>query len=110
MGLPDEHGDPAGDEKYDFIVRWVFGPECPQPRRYWRNVIGLAFSGLWVVLVPVTGLIFSQHFAAAAVVFLGGIAKAPAYMISYRFGKRTEGGEYLTGFFGWGSLGLAAFL
>lgn len=110
MGLTNEHGDPAGDEGYDFIVSWFFGPETTQPARYWRNLFGMFLSGLWVVLVATIELIVFGHYLEAAIVFLGGALKAPAYMISTKLGYGTEGGEYLTGFFGWSSVAIAAII
>lgn len=111
MGVPQEHGDPAGDEWYDFIVSWFFGPDDkPQPARYWRNVFGLALSGLFYSIVGSIMLAAHGNWLSSLVFLLGGAMKAPAYMISYALGKGTLWGEYLTGFFGWSSVAISAIL
>lgn len=110
-------GDPAGDERFDFIVRLFFGPDVDGPKRYWRNFFGMFLSGIFVPLASCIILIAQGHVLAAAILFAGGAMKPVCYAVAQHFYPYVEGdtkalgtvyGEYGAGFFGWGSVALAA--
>lgn len=108
-------GNPDNDESFDFIVAWLFGPDVDGPRRYWRNFFGMFLSGIFVPLISCVVLLTQGHVLAAAIIFAGGAMKPICYAVCQADIKflparlrGTEGGEYTTGFFGWGSVALAA--
>lgn len=109
LSAPRSACPPENDERFDFIVRFFFGPDIDgRKNRYWRNFFGMTLSGLWPVLVATIALVLSGYVLAALIVLIGGLLKAPAYAVSQKFGYGTEIGEYVTGAFGWGSVTIAA--
>lgn len=111
-------------ERVDFIVKWIFGDDpnvtqttILQPGNYWRDFFGLAVTGMLCAFGLFLALCFHGLFVPAFVVLAGGAAKSLAYDAGWKSGgfsliktldKPTELGEALTGFFGWGSIILAA--
>lgn len=101
---------PRSDERMEFLIKWAY-PKLPE---YWYDALGLAVNGLCITLPAGIALM-------NPIIALSGALKAPAYMIGWWFWrlsvkgnwswapKPTVIGEYLTGFFLWGSLGLAIF-
>lgn len=83
----------AGSNALDWLV-------CG--RGYWRAVMGLAVTGVAVTLGA--GIISGSWLLA-----LSGALKAPAYMLGRLWDRTTASGEFLTGYFGWGSFGLIIF-
>lgn len=92
---------------HDFVKQYG------KTKLYWRCVFGLAVIGL----ASVSGFVFMVAWvnpAAAAIVALGGAAKSVSYMIGWaafpanKNGIATATGEFLSGAFAYGALGLAA--
>ena len=109
LDAPRENVPPENDESFDFIVTWFFGTdEIGKPNRLYRNLFGMLLSGIWPVLITTIVLAFSGHLLAALIFLIGGSLKPLCYFVSERYTRfGTEGGEYATGFFGWGSIALA---
>jgi len=63
---------------------------------YWRNVFGMFVTGS-LVGVPafLVAMVFGQY--AGALFLLTGVVKALAYMVGYKFWKKTEPAEYING-------------
>lgn len=75
---------------------------------YWRNVTGMAVTGGIVSLAPGIGIAFVNPLVGLLVAISGFIAKPIAYMVSYKAGHDTEGGEYGTGALQWLFLAIIA--
>lgn len=65
-------------------------------RLYWRNVVGLFFTGSLVGL-PAALLLLASGWAVGAVLLLTGVCKALSYVVSYALTEKTELAEYLNG-------------
>lgn len=65
-------------------------------RLYWRNVFGMFITGL-IVGFPafIIGMVFSSPYSC--LFLFTSVAKALAYMISYKLNGRTELAEYING-------------
>lgn len=103
------------DEALEFIVQPLHG-KIPE---YWYDALLVAVTGLAVTLAA--GIVVSVINPLAGVLLaLSGLSKAPAYMIGWAIYPNHSGkgipylnestaiGEFLTGFFGYGFLGIAA--
>ena len=96
MDLGTWKKDDDEDETLEFIIKPLKG-RIPE---YWYDAIGLAVTGIAVSLPA--GIVLMNPLIA-----LSGALKAPAYMIGWKMfygDAATERGEWLTGFFLWGSL------
>lgn len=89
---PNMIGEP---EKIEFLIKWL----QPHISVYWYKVSILSLSGLLITLPA--GLLTLNPIVA-----LSGLLKGPAYALSFKLGKGTEGGEYLTGALLWGVLSI----
>lgn len=114
-------------ERFDFIVKWFFGEDprvsldesineerpIKYDKLYWRCVFGMAVSGVtYALLIAVCAAWFGLY-TESLILFLSGTLKAPAYMLGWalpskinHFRKGTELGEFFTGYFLWGVLGI----
>ena len=110
VALSSGHGDymdlatwnkPTDPERLDFIVHWFFGAD--NFNDFWRDAFGLAVTGLAVTLPCSAMLLAHRRYALSAMLFLSGALKFPAYYLGWELFGGTEAGEYLTGFFLWGS-------
>lgn len=112
---PKEPGAGREPEKLEYLILWAHG-KIPQ---YWYDAALLSICGLAAVSGAVLAFAFVNPLAAGIVV-LGGLAKAPAYMIGWAmdpedlaefelsdFNEPTEIGEFLTGFFAYAGLAIA---
>ena len=91
---------PVSPERLDFIVSIFFGADTFD--NFWRDGFGLAVTGMAVTLPCSICIAIHKRYALSAMLFLSGALKFPAYYIGWEFGG-TEIGEFLTGFFLWGS-------
>lgn len=119
------------DEKIEPFVRFFFGFDRggQGSKRYWRGVFGLAVTGAICAIGAAVALAAAGHWLPAAIIFIGGAAKALAYMLGWWARKQAEKaglcglhtdaarvktvwdkvfqptvwGEIITGVFGWGS-------
>lgn len=92
---------PVSPERLDFIVRLVFGTDTFD--NFWRDGFGLAVTGMAVTLPCSICIAIHKRHALAAMLLLSGALKFPAYYIGWEFSNGTATGEFLTGFFLWGS-------
>lgn len=100
-------------EKLEYLILWLHD-KMP---RYWYDALIMAITGLAVTLVPGIVVAFLDLWAGVFLA-LSGLSKAPAYMIGYLIYPNGQGrgiphlnegsaiGEFLTGFFGYGALGI----
>lgn len=75
---------------------------------YWRCVTGMAITGGAVSLAPGLVLMFVNPWAGVVVALSGFISKPLAYIVSYKIGEATEGGEFGTGGLQWFIVALVA--
>lgn len=100
----------AQDERLDCVVRFFFGADYGG--NYWRCVFGLVVTGLAVTLPAgiLYGIVVNPWHGA--VLAVSGASKSVAYMIPWAVRRRlglsysTWWGEFLTGAFGWGIIGV----
>ncbi len=85
---------------------------------YWYDFIGLIITGIAVTLIPGLAVAVHSSLLWGSVLILSGALKAPAYAIGWRMDVFNKGpldeptaqGEFFTGFFGWGVLGIITYL
>lgn len=70
---------------------------------YWRCVAGLGLSGVLITAGPGLMLALAGYPLAGLILGLCGATKAPGYMVSWKCGQGTAGGECLTGAWIWTS-------
>lgn len=112
---PKEPGAGREPEKLEYLILWAHG----KISQYWYDAALLCLSGLAAVSGAVLGFAFVNPLAAG-IIALGGLAKAPAYMIGWGvdpedlaefelsdFNEPTEIGEFMTGFFAYAGLSIA---
>lgn len=88
-------------ESLDFVVSWFFGADGYHD--FWRDGFGLALTGLAVTLPCSICIAIHKRYALAAMLFLSGALKFPAYYLGWEIFGGTAAGEVLTGMFLWGS-------
>lgn len=93
LGLGEPMKPGAEPEDIEWPILWL---EDKLPT-YWYKALIMAVSGL-IITVPCGILTLNPMLA------LSGLSKAPAYMLSYKAGANSEGGELLTGAVLWGAL------
>ncbi len=120
MDLASNNKEPGAGreaERLEFLILPLHG-KIPQ---YWYDALLLAITGLAVTLLAgVTVCFFNVQ--AGLLIMLSGILKAPAYMIGRAIYPNSRGdgipylneataiGEFLTGFFSYGALGIAFYM
>lgn len=104
------------DEALEFIIKPLHG-KIPE---YWYDVLLLSVTGLAVPILAGAIVAFINPLAGLFLA-LSGLTKGPAYMIGYAIyptgagkgipylNEATAIGEFLTGFFGYGGLAIAAY-
>lgn len=104
------------DEKLEAIIKPLHG----KISEYWYDILLLAVTGIATTLVAGIMLAFLNVWAGMAVA-LSGLTKGPAYMIGWaiypngsgkgipHLNEATAIGEFLTGFFAYLILGVAAY-
>lgn len=103
------------DEALEFLIKPLRG----KISEYWYDALLLAVTGVAVTLIAGFVLIFIHPWAGILLAF-SGMTKAPAYMIGWaiyptgsgkgipHLNEATAIGEFLTGFFAYGILGIIA--
>lgn len=100
----EEPGQGRKAEKLEYLILKFHG-KIPQ---YWYDALLLALCGVAAVSGAIIAFGYTNPLLGA-LVFLGGAAKAPAYMLGWSLSEddATEIGELLTGFFAYGALAAA---
>lgn len=105
------------DEALEFLIKPLRG----KISEYWYDALLLAITGVAVTLIAGFVLMFI-HPWAGILLALSGLTKAPAYMIGWaiyptgsgkgipHLNEATAIGEFLTGFFAYGILGIVAWI
>ena len=108
-----EPGSGREPEKLEYLIL----PLHSKMPRYWYDILLLSITGLAVTLIAGIMLLFIS-IPYGLLVLLSGVMKGPAYMIGWRIYPKGHGrgiphlneataiGEFLTGWFGWGALGI----
>lgn len=88
-------------------LEWIIAPLKKHIPEYWYDALGLVVVGFAAVSGAVVTIAFISPLAAA-IIALGGIMKAPSYIIGKKFFKQfTVFGELFTGVFAYGCLACA---
>lgn len=114
---PKEAGDGREPEKVEYLILWI-RKAFHVKRSYWYDALLLALVGLFAVAGAAIAVGWTNPLAGI-IIALGGVLKAPAYMIGWAIFPDGQGdgpkdldeataiGEFLTGFFAFLALAIA---